>query len=324
VQPRTRDTSSGKTKPRRSSRDGLRQLKWHLGLVAFILASLPVALLPIRVAVALGGATGRLAYLLLGGARRTAVENIRSSLPHLQALPGWVPGHGSPEEIARRSFANIGRTAVEVIKLFFGLGDGLIERVEWRGLEHYRQAKEQGKGVLFITGHFDNWELAALSFGLRHGGMAVVARRQKYDPLTAFLERLRNRFGNSLIYADGAARNIFFRLRKNETIGVLMDQAVQPQEGAVVEFSGRGAWTTTMPALIATKTGAALLPAFSHREGDRHVVEFHPAVTPAPDGDPIATTRLLNHCIEEQIARYPDQWLWVYRRWKRVKHPPSG
>ncbi|RNC67362.1 MAG: lipid A biosynthesis acyltransferase [Desulfuromonadales bacterium] len=319
MQPVTNDTSDGAAKPRRSLKDRIRQLKWHLGLACFVLLSLPVALLPRRLAVGLGGAVGRLAYLLLGRMRRTTVDNIRSALPYLQAMPGWDRAHGSPEEIAVRTFANLGRTAVEVIKLHYGLGDSLVEQVEWRGVEHYRKAKEQGKGVLFITGHFDNWELAALSFGTHLDGVAVVARRQKYAPLTEFLERLRKRFGNSLIYADGAARNIFFRLRKNETIGVLMDQAVQPNEGAIVEFFGRGAWTTTMPALIAAKTGAVLLPAFSHREGNRHVVDFYPEILPDPAGDPIATTRLLNRCIEEQIARHPDQWLWVYRRWKRVK-----
>ncbi|AAR36810.1 lysophospholipid acyltransferase family protein [Geobacter sulfurreducens] len=295
-----------------------KRLKWHLGVFAAIVATLPVLLLPAPVAVALGGAAGSLAFRLLGKVRRNTVTNIRNALPALQSMEGWDPAAGTPEEIARRTFVNLGRTAVEIIKLCYGQGQGLVEGTELRGMEHYLRAKERGKGVIFITGHCDNWEIVAHAFGTHSDGMAVVARRQKYEPLTRLLERLRNRHGNSVIYADGAARQIFFRLRKNGAIGLLMDQAVHPSEGELVEFLGKKAWTTTMPALLAAKTGAALVPGFGRREGNRHVLEFFPEIAPDPAGDPIATTRLLNRAIEAYIVRHPDQWLWVYNRWKRV------
>jgi len=304
--------------PPKPFKETVRAIKWRMGLLLVALVSLPVLILPRRLAVGLGALGGGFAFLLLGRLRRKTVEHIRIALPALTALEGWNPAAGTPEEIARRTFANIGRTAVEVIKLFFSQEMGLVDRTELRGLEHYRRAKERGKGVIFITGHFDNWELVAHGFGTHAEGMAVVARRQKFEPLTLLLERLRNRHGNSIIYADGAARQIFFRLRKNGAIGLLMDQAVHPHEGELVEFLGRKAWTTTMPALMAAKTGAALVPGFGRREGDRHVVEFFPEIAPDPSGDPVATTRLLNRAIEQNIARYPDQWLWVYNRWKRV------
>lgn len=304
--------------PPKSLKETVRAVKWRLGLLLVALASLPVLVLPRRLAVGLGALGGRLAFLLFGRLRRKTVEHLRIALPALTATEGWDPAAGTPEEIARRTFANMGRTAAEVIKLFFGQEQGLVDRTELRGLEHYVRAKERGKGVIFITGHFDNWELVAHGFGTHAEGMAVVARRQKFEPLTRLLERLRNRHGNSIIYADGAARQIFFRLRKNGAIGLLMDQAVPSHEGELVEFLGRKAWTTTMPALMAAKTGAALVPGFGRREGDRHVIEFYPEITPDPSGDPVATTRLLNGVLEQFIARYPDQWLWVYNRWKRV------
>ena len=295
-----------------------RALKWSLGLLLVALVCAPVLLLPRRLALGLGASGGRLVFRLSGKLRRQTIEHIRSALPALCAIDGWDPAAGSPEEIAGRTFANSGRTAVEVIKLFFGQGRGLAARMEIRGLEHYYRAKERGKGVIFITGHFDNWELLAQAFGIQSDGMAVVARRQQFGPLTWLLERLRHRYGNDVIYADGAARQIFLRLRKNGTIGLLMDQAVQPQDGALVEFLGRKAWTTTMAAEIAVRTGAALVPGFSRREGAGHVAEVYPEIAPDPDGDPVATTRLLNQAIERYIACNPDQWLWVYDRWKRV------
>ncbi|BDV44869.1 lipid A biosynthesis acyltransferase [Geotalea uraniireducens] len=318
VGPGTNDPTNDNVSPAdQPLRDSLKQLKWHLGLGAFLLFSWPIALLPRQVAVWLGGTAGNLAYLLLRKERTTVVENIRSSLPYLETVPGWTPDHGTPEAIARRNFANYGRTIVEALKLYYGLGKPFMNELELRGIEHFERAREQGKGTFFITGHCGNWELMALTFGVRYNEVAVVARRQKYDPLTNFLERLRHRFGNHVIYADGAARSIFLKLRKNDTIGILIDQAVQPDEGAIVDFLGRGAWTTTMPVKIAGKTGTPLLPIFIHREGGRHVVTIHPAVE-LPPHNPIAGTRLLNRAIEEYIARHPDEWLWVYRRWKRV------
>ena len=310
--------SVGRRPAKEVMRAALRRAKWHLGLVLFVLVSLPVVVVPRRLAVALGGMTGVLACRLLGKVRRTAVENIRNSLPYLATLDGWNPACGTPEEIARRTFANFGRTFVEVLKLYFGQGESLMAGVEIRGLEHYERARARGKGIILITGHCGNWELMALTFGIRHSEMSVVARRQKYDPLTGFLERLRHRFGNSVIYADGAARRIFLKLRKNGIVGILIDQAVPESEGAVVDFLGRGAWTTTMPPLVAAKTGAPLLPMFIHREGGRHVVTIHPAVEPVAGEDPLAGTRALNRAIEGHIARHPDEWLWVYRRWKRT------
>jgi KDO2-lipid IV(A) lauroyltransferase len=265
-----------------------------------------------------GASGGRLVFRLSGKLRRQTIEHIRSALPTLSTIDGWDPAVGTPEEIASRSFANSGRTTIEVIKLFFGQGRKLAARMEIRGLEHYDRAKERGKGVLFITGHFDNWELLAHAFGIQSDGMAVVARRQKFKPLTWLLEQLRHRHGNDVIYADGAARQILVRLRKNGAIGLLMDQAVQPQDGALVDFLGRKAWTSTMAAVIAARTGAALVPGFCRRDGSNHVAEVFPEIMPDPSGDPIATTRLLNQVIERYIACNPDQWLWVYDRWKRA------
>ncbi|AJE04761.1 lipid A biosynthesis acyltransferase [Geobacter pickeringii] len=299
-------------------RAAFRSVKWRLGLALFVVVSLPVALLPRRLAVWLGGVAGALTVFFLPRVRRTAVGNIRDSLPYLETLPEWDPACGDPEAIVRRTFANFGRTVVEVLTLYYGRGAGLMAGVEFRGVEHYEQARAKGKGIFFITGHCGNWELMALTFGARFADVAVVARRQKYPHFNGLLDRLRHGFGNSVIYAEGAARSIFFRLRKQGIVGILIDQAVQENEGAVVDFFGRGAWTTTMPAVVAARTGAPLLPIFIHREGGRHVVTISPEVELAPADDHRETTRRLNRAIEGHIARHPAEWLWVYKRWKRT------
>ncbi|MRR38579.1 lipid A biosynthesis acyltransferase, partial [bacterium] len=135
---------SASAPPPKSFKETVRAIKWRLGLLLVALISLPVLILPRRLAVGLGALGGRLAFLLLGKLRRKTVEHLRIALPALTAMEGWNPAAGTPEEIARRTFANMGRTAVEVIKLFFGQEQGLVDRTELRGLEHYLRAKERG------------------------------------------------------------------------------------------------------------------------------------------------------------------------------------
>jgi KDO2-lipid IV(A) lauroyltransferase len=131
------------------------------------------------------------------------------------------------------------------------------------------------------------------------------------------LEKVRRTFGNEVIYKKGAARSILAVLREQGVVGVLMDVSVKPLDGILTDFLGRPAWTGTLPVNICKKTGVPLLPVFIHREGDRHVIDFHPPVV--VEGDNVdMSTRKLSQVIEEYIAQYPDEWLWIYRRWKRA------
>jgi KDO2-lipid IV(A) lauroyltransferase len=299
----------------------IKRLRWQVGGVIALLLSLPFALVPRSIAFSLGSFMGKLAFRLLPRTRRTTMRNIENSLFYLRQQPGWQE-QGSAEEIARQTFANLGRTFMEVLKLYYGLGKTLLHGVEISGLEHYKSAHAKGKGIIFITGHCGNWELMALSFGLRYGGVSVVARRQEDTRFNAFLEKLRLNYGNRVIYADGAARRILFHLRQEGNIGILMDKAMLPTEGIQADFLGRAAWTTPMPAILAEKTGAPLHTIFMHRTATGHMIEISPEIPLIrnADGscDQQAVTAHLNELISQEIARHPTEWLWMYRRWKRA------
>jgi KDO2-lipid IV(A) lauroyltransferase len=103
-----------------------------------------------------------------------------------------------------------------------------------------------------------------------------------------------------------------------------MDQAVIPSEGYVTDFLGRGAWTTKTPALIARKTGAVVLPAFIHRTAKGHKITIFPKIELSPGDDMEKAvkedTKNFSRAIEEYIKEHPSEWLWIHRRWKRVKH----
>jgi KDO2-lipid IV(A) lauroyltransferase len=264
-------------------------------------------------------------FRLLKRRRSIAIANISASLPFLQQQTGWDPTSGTPEEIARKTFENLGMSLVENFKIYHGLGQRIIDSVEFRGLEHYEKAKAKQRGIAFIGGHCGNWELLALASGVRFQNVSVVARRQNNLYLHNVMEKIRMKFGNRVFYKSGALKAMISEFRQNHIVGVLIDQAVSPDEGYLVGFLGRQAWTIRMPALIARKTGVPLLPVFIHREGAGHVVTIYPEILPAlekggDDGGHDDVARLTG-AIEEYVVRHPTEWYWIHNRWKRAGEP---
>lgn len=211
----------------------------------------------------------------------------------------------------------------ENLKLYYGFGDSVLASVEIRGEEHYRRALEKGRGIFFITGHCGNWELMALAFGAKHGNVSVVARRQNNPVLNGIVEKMRGRYGNAIIYKEGAFRRIVSRLKENHIVGILMDQAVVPEEGFVMDFLGRPARVMRMPALMARKTGVPMLPVFIARKPEGgHTLTVYPEIEPSDAEDSaealLRDTEALSKTVERYIVENPTEWYWVHRRWKHV------
>jgi Kdo2-lipid IVA lauroyltransferase/acyltransferase len=299
----------------------IKKCRWYLEAVLFLTISYLVARLPYKAAQATGKGLGRLLFRLLKRRREIAIKNISASLPFLERQPGWVPR--GAVELARETFENLGRSAVEVCKLYHNTADALIASVEYRGLEHFHKAKEKGRGVALLTGHCGNWELIALSFASRVHPMSVVAKRQDNQYLNRVLEKIRRRHGNSLIYADGALRNMLSQFRKNGVVGLLVDQATWTRNGVLVDFLGRPAWTTNMLALLARRNQVPILPAFVHREGERQVVEIHPELDlgEAQADSEVQDTVRVTRCLEDYVVKHPTEWYWIHQRWKRAPQP---
>ncbi|MBT0666262.1 lysophospholipid acyltransferase family protein [Geobacter pelophilus] len=297
-----------------------RDLKWAAGTSAVMLLTFPFALLPLRSATRLGSKLGAVLYQVLRAWRSLGLENMERMLPWLQLQPGWSPVYHTPARLAWELFENMGRLVAEISRLYHGLDRDLIATVEFRGLEHFEKASARGKGVLFITAHCGNWELMALSFGAKFKPVAVVAKPMKKQYIDKFLEKMRYRHGNSVIYRDHAVREILTLLKANGIVGILVDQVAPPPHGVIANFLGRPAWTTMMPVRVAMKSQAALVPIFIHHEGERNIVTIHPEMELGVVGDEAERiqrdTDRLNRYIEQQIISFPAQWNWFYRRWK--------
>jgi KDO2-lipid IV(A) lauroyltransferase len=295
----------------------MKRIQWFVEAAIVVALAFPFAVLPKTIALNAGDLLGVLVFYLWRSRRKIAIENIEKAVK-----AGGLQLNALPYSVARKSFMNLGRSLVEVIKIYFGLGREMIDAIEITGFENYINAKAKGKGILFITGHCGNWEMTALGFGARVEPFAVIARAQNNPYLNRLVERARARYGNRIIYKQGALMAIVSELRQNRGIGILMDQAVLPDEGFIIDFLGRPAWTMKGPALIARKMGAAVLPAFIYREGDRHIGTIFPAVVLSQEKDAgkalIEDTKAFSSHIENFIREHPAEWLWIHRRWKRV------
>jgi KDO2-lipid IV(A) lauroyltransferase len=242
--------------------------------------------------------------------RRVAMRNVAD----IAKLP-------DPERIVDGVFRSIARSLVVFARLPKLNAQNVASVIRYEGLEHFHEAKRRGKGVLFATAHMGNWELSAFAHGLMTEPMNVVVRPLDNAQIDEFVEARRERGGNRVISKKDAARLILRGLKKNEAVGILIDQNVSLDEGVFIDFFGVPACAGTAFARIAAHSGAAVIPGFAvwNESESRYVLKFYPLVEIS--GDVMEDTRRIHAVIEEVIREYPDQWLWLHRRWKT--RPPG-
>lgn len=277
-----------------------------------------IRLFPLKIALRAGELAGLMLYYLWGSRRKIAEKNIKETLIIEKEFQNVEPGI-----LIKENFKNYGKSLAEIIKVYSGSGSKIIESVKIIGIENFLAAKNKGKGIVFLTGHCGNWELLALIVSLKISPVAVVARPLDNPYLNKIVEGIRKKFGNSVIYKKGALKPIMQTLKRNGIVGILMDQAVVRNEGFIIDFLGKGAWTTKMPALIIRKTGAAAIPAFIYRNGNGHIIRIYPEIELSENKELeaaiIEDTKKFTRYIENYIREHPTEWLWIHRRWKRVK-----
>ena len=253
-------------------------------------------------------------YPLLGRLRRVGLRNLELALPELSIR--------QREEILKGVFRSLGRQLIEFCRMNRYTLENTKGHIRAEGMEHYLVARARGKGVLITTGHLGAWELSGVYLSLFGHTMSVVIRRLDNRLIDELVNSRRCLHGNRMLHKDDFGRGLLSAMRKGETVAILMDTNMTPPQGAFVDFFGREACTATGLAHMARKTGAAVLPAFMLWEETEQswVLHFgHPLDPPHTDdanADILAITQQCTKTIEDWIRRYPDQWLWIHRRWK--------
>jgi KDO2-lipid IV(A) lauroyltransferase len=229
----------------------------------------------------------------------------------------------SPEEradLARAVYRQIGRTAMEHARLIATRTADIRDRLRASGEERVRQALQEGRGVILVTGHFGYWELLGAAVAALGYPIGVVAKDQHNPAVNRHLIACRERLGMRVIPMATATHAILRTLRRNECVGFLADQDAGPG-GVFVRFLEQPASTYQGPALFALRTGAPIIPCFIVREGiERHRVAFEEPIRATPSGDEAADiqgyTQQYTAALERYVRAYPDHWFWVHRRWK--------
>jgi KDO2-lipid IV(A) lauroyltransferase len=223
-------------------------------------------------------------------------------------------GYAEPEPIIDGVFVSLGRLLHSFAHLPKINAGNVRDWIDYEGFEHYGEAKRRGKGVLFATGHLGNWELSAYAHALLTEPMQIVVRPLDNAQLDRFVAARRALSGNGVIEKKDFARGLIRALRNNEAVGILVDQNALANEGIFVDFFGRPACTSPVFAKIAARSGATVLPGFAVWRKDRFVLKFYAPLDLT--GDETADTQLIQAAVERAIREYPDQWLWIHRRWK--------
>lgn len=258
-------------------------------------------------------------YWLFGRLRRVGTRNLEMALPEL--FPD------ARKKILRQLYNYLGWQLVEFCRMPRYTPENTRNWLRTEGLEHYLAAQAKGKGVLVITGHLGAWELSSFYHSLMGHPMGMVIRRLDNRRLDRFVNSIRCMHGNYVLHKDDFGRGLLTAMHKGGTVGILMDTNMTPPQGAFVKFFGIEACTATGLAHVARKTGAAVLPGFMLWEPAerRYVLHFGPEVeiphTQNVAADILAGTQICTSVIESWIRRYPDQWLWIHRRWKT--RPPG-
>jgi KDO2-lipid IV(A) lauroyltransferase len=273
-----------------------------------------VGVLPMSAVRACGGALGHAVYFVDGFHRRIALTNLASAFPARSATERRV--------VARAMFAHFGRLLFELMKFGTLSEEQMLACTEIDGEDRVRQAFQQGRGVLFFTGHFGYWEMHAIAHPLRMGehGLAVLARPLDNWYLHEMLERIRTRTGNTVIYRQGAIRKVMRELAANRSVALLIDQHLHSGDAVYVDFFDRPAATTSALAALALRTGAPVIPVFAlPLPGGRYRFIYERPVPPPKEESPDAVREFTQRCtdvLEMYVRRDPALWLWMHRRWR--------
>lgn len=281
--------------------------------VVWLLVKL-LGLPPRAVARSLGAAVGALAWRLTGRLRRVGLRNLQLAFPEMAVA--------ERERILRQLYRNLGWQLAEFCQMSRYTPAKAAKFIRYEGLENYLAAREQGKGVLVLTGHLGAWELSSFYHSLMGYPMSMVIRRLDNPLVDNLVNHIRCLHGNRVLHKDDFARGLIGAMRAGETVGILMDTNMTPPQGVFVPYFGPQACTASGLARVALKTDAVVLPGFLLWEEDeqRYVLHFGKPLelirTGDAEQDAVNNTALFTSVIEQYVRRYPEQWLWVHRRWK--------
>ena len=282
-----------------------------------------MGVLPRGAAIHLSTLIMRLVPSILKNLRRTGLRNLEIAFPEKSVT--------EREQILKGTFENLGRVLGELSQIKKLTRSKLAEVIDFELDEEskavYARNKAEGRGVLITTGHLGNWEMLVLGFAAFYEPISYLARPLDNPKIDDMLTTRRTLFGNNPINKTNSAMLAIRILREGGILGILSDVNAHPKEGVFVPFFGVPACTTSGAAMMAIRADALIFPTFCvwDKVAKRYRFVHGSLLTPVKTGDIkhdiIETTAAYTAEIEKIIRQYPDQWMWIHRRWKT--RPPG-
>lgn len=282
-------------------------------------------LLPRRLSLFIGGSLGKLAYLILPESRSTTLQNLKIAFPEKNSGRGQAPP--LRKRLSLKVFESLGKNAVDAVRLPKMSWEEIQKITKVEGIEHLEKAYSQGRGVMGVTGHIGNFELLAAYVSLRGYKLSAIGR-ELYDPrLDELLIKNRQKMGVQNIYSTAGVKEVIRVLNSGRMIGVLIDQDTSRVKGIYVDFFGRKARTPVGPVVLALKLNVPIVPmaVIQTREGNYKIYvreEIKPLAGKTKEENIYYLTQKCTEFLEQVIREYPDQWVWMHKRWLRSPDNP--
>lgn len=291
--------------------------------------------LPLRAALSIMGTLPRSAAARIGrgiiatllrivpNLRKTAFRNLAIAFPEMDANEkrGIV---GGMEE-------SLGRVLGEMSRFEKLTKEDLAEMIEFRfdpeTQRRYDEFRSEGRGTIIISPHLGNWELLVFAWSALREPISYLARPLDNPLIEKLTVKLRTRFGNRPINKTNAVSAAVKILREGGTLGILADVNTHPKEGVFVPFFGVDACTTSGPAMLAMRTNAVIIPVCGvwDEAAGKYIAVHGKIIEPANTGDRktdiVTTTAAFTAEVEKLVRAYPEQWMWIHKRWKT--RPPG-
>jgi Kdo2-lipid IVA lauroyltransferase/acyltransferase len=228
--------------------------------------------------------------------------------------------------MARAAYEHLGRASIEAAILPSLGRNAVLDKFE--GADDYHlveEAMSQGRGLIFVTGHLGNWELGGAYVAARGVPLDAIARRMKNPLFDRYLTETRSQIGMHVVHDSEAVRRTPRSLREGKAVAFLSDQGVLGLASTFVPFFGRPAKTPRGPAVFALRLGVPVVFGVAVRQpSGQYRMVFEPVAvedTGDRDRDVDAIVARYTATLEKWVRRYPDQYFWHHRRWRR--QPPD-
>lgn len=295
-------------------------LDWFVYMILLVVGAFTVRLSAKR-RIKVGFIIGRILMFLFSSRVKVAMDNLRHAYPDKDVA--WL------SRVTRGVFNNLGITLLEILMMGKATEEKLKEMVLMENMELYHELKSRSQGVIFLSAHYGNWELAALSGSLHLGvNYLIIVEKQTNDFINQQINKIRTRFGNRVVSRYSAAREIMNTLRAGGVLAIIADQSATKDKDVYVEFFGRPVATYESLAILALKFNVPIIFGVSVRQADgKHIVRLeeikHDDLSYNKSGIAELTQRHVA-ALEKRIREHPEHWMWTHRRWKHTQDYISG